>query len=77
MTELEDDEEDVKKGDKKKASPSKRQNQKRVLSRSEEEEDEVDLVAKMDEAKRAMPNALVVSHHFHNYNPPPLPPRGL
>lgn len=65
MTELEGGE-DAKRGGKKKASSS---HKKSVLSRPEgEEEEEVDLVAKMDEAKRAMPNALVVSHHLSNYS---------
>lgn len=47
-----------------KASPIKKQKPdkpKSALSRPEGEEEELDLVTKMEEAKRAMPNALVVS----------------
>ena len=57
-----------KKGDKAAAAPAKKkeaEKPKTALSMPVDDEEEVDLVAKMEEARRAMPNAFVVS----------LPPR--
>lgn len=49
------------------AAPAKKkklEKPKTALSVPEEDEEEIDLVAKMEEARRAMPNACVVSQAF-------------
>lgn len=43
------------------AKKKKAEKPKTALSMPDEEEEEIDLVAKMEEARRAMPNACVVS----------------